>query len=834
VRETQRPSANILIPLRLRDANLSKGDSGRGDVSRSARAIKRAMVARGFLVSSFLASCVLCLCVPPAAKALQSAQQAGQPAQAPKRTTKGATARKKRPAAIPAKPPVASSLAEQQLERLARDLHEHPIGMAYERLTQFAEREKGTAIGARAALALGYYDYTRAHFTEARSWLEKAAADPLLPDYALFWEAQNDRAAGAVDIALVELKRFRQRYPDVAMNDSAVEALAQAAIAAGQPGDAVAALQEYSRTTTKPSLLLLRAQAKEKAAVAKGEKPLSAASDYLDVIYRFPVNDEAKTAVERIPYLQAILGEQFPGTPVETEINRAEALYDARRWRDVRKAYEDLLPKLSGVQRDRAELRLAQVQIQLGGSPDALGSLKLTDPELDAERIYSLSQVQRSAKLEAEMFAAIEQVVSTYPQSPWAEEALFAAGNYYWLNLDRSHAAEYYERILSAFPTGKYASIAQWRIAWTSYMLRQPEAASRFEQFLTKYPTSPQVANALYWLGRCYEHTGNTAHARSFYLAAVARFPQTYFGEKAAQRLHEIGTQPTNPADILSAIPPASPLAALDGPLPAAATQRWARAQALQSIAFDSSAELELRSAYADTHAGGLLLAIAKAAEEAGHYGAGILATRQIVTQFEARRVDEIPDEALRTAYPLPYRDLIERESQRYRLDPMLVAGLIRQESAFASDAVSYANAVGLMQLWPPTATKLARSLKFKYARGRLFDPEYNVRLGTLYLSDLLRAFGTPEAALAAYNAGENHVEDWSAGQNYQETAEFVESIPITQTREYVQIVARNAELYRQIYRRGAATLAKTSPAAAPASDSDTPAVPALPDGVRP
>ena len=72
-------------------------------------------------------------------------------------------------------------------------------------------------------------------------------------------------------------------------------------------------------------------------------------------------------------------------------------------------------------------------------------------------------------------------------------------------------------------------------------------------------------------------------------------------------------------------------------------------------------------------------------------------------------------------------------------------------------------------------------------------------------------AYGTPEAALAAYNAGETRVEQWTAGQNYEETAEFVESIPFTQTREYVQIVSRNAELYRQIYRRGAATLAKAS-----------------------
>ena len=822
----QQPSENIRTRLRWRGANLPAGKKGADAFAFAA--VRDNPHARRFFALPILLSCALCTCFSNPGMAAPRMPQAVQQAQTRKRTVA-----KKKPAVTPAKPPVASSLAEQQLERLAHDLHEHPMATAYERLAEFAEREKGTAIGARAGLALGYYDYTRAHFTEARSWFEKAAADPLLPDYAMFWEAQNDRAAGAVDIALVELKRYRQRYPDVAMSDSAVEALAQAAIAAGQPGDAVAALQEYPRTTNKASLSLLRAQANEKAASAKGEKPVAAAGDYLEVIYRFPINEEAKVAVERIPYLQAILGEQFPGTPVETEISRAEALYDASRWRDVRRTYEDLLPKLSGVARDRAALRLAQVQIRLGGSPDALESLKITDPELDAERIFSLSQVQRSAKLEAAMFAAIEQVVSTYPQSPWAEEALFAAGNYYWMNLDRSHAAEYYQRVVSAFPMGKYTSIAQWRIAWTAYMLRQPDAASRFEEYLTKYPTAPQVVNALYWLGRSYEHAGNAAHARSFYLAAVERFPQTYFGEKAGQRLHEIGAQPTNPAEVLSVIPPASPLPPLDGPLPAAATQRWARAQALQSIAFDSSAELELRSAYADTHASGLLLAIAKAAEQAGHYGAGILATRQIVTQFESRRVDQIPDEALHTAYPLPYRDLIERESLRYRLDPMLVAGLIRQESAFASDAVSIANAIGLMQLWPPTATKLARSLKFRYARGRLFDPEYNVKLGTLYLSDLLAAYGTPEAALAAYNAGEAHVEEWSAGQNYQETAEFVESIPITETRQYVQIVARNAELYRQIYRRGPATLAKassttsdTAPDAAPAS--------ALPAGVHP
>jgi soluble lytic murein transglycosylase len=100
----------------------------------------------------------------------------------------------------------------------------------------------------------------------------------------------------------------------------------------------------------------------------------------------------------------------------------------------------------------------------------------------------------------------------------------------------------------------------------------------------------------------------------------------------------------------------------------------------------------------------------------------------------------------------------------------------------------------------PSTASKLARQLKVRYARASLTDPGYNLKLGARYLADLIQVFGTHEAVLAAYNAGEDRVVQWTTGQNYLETAEFVESIPFTETREYVQIVIRNAEVYRQVY----------------------------------
>jgi len=130
----------------------------------------------------------------------------------------------------------------------------------------------------------------------------------------------------------------------------------------------------------------------------------------------------------------------------------------------------------------------------------------------------------------------------------------------------------------------------------------------------------------------------------------------------------------------------------------------------------------------------------------------------------------------------------------------MIVAGLIRQESTFQADVVSYANAYGLMQLLPRTAKLMAKQRRVKYTKNKLFDASYNIELGTFYFKGLVDLTGTPEYALAAYNAGEDRIALWKAERNYEEIPELVESIPFSQTREYVQIVLRNAAVYRMIY----------------------------------
>ncbi len=136
--------------------------------------------------------------------------------------------------------------------------------------------------------------------------------------------------------------------------------------------------------------------------------------------------------------------------------------------------------------------------------------------------------------------------------------------------------------------------------------------------------------------------------------------------------------------------------------------------------------------------------------------------------------------------------------------DPALIFSVVRQESAFDTKAVSHAGARGLMQIMPQTALRVARKLKLPYSRNRLTrDPAYNLRLGQAYLANMIRDYdGSLILALAAYNAGPLRVERWlrrngDPGPSIYDAIDWIESIPFTETRTYVQRVLENLTVYR-------------------------------------
>ena len=771
---TPRPSANIRIPRPFCGIKIIR-------MKFFGPAMRAVAVASVFSVAA---------CSVPAAVA-QHASQSQVPAPPPARAPSHA----KKPAAATSPAHAPSDASTNQLEQLTRALKQKNPAAAYAKLSAFALQKSSGALGNRAALALGYFDYGKAHYPQSAKWLKMAQSDVLLRDYALYWSSQANLALNHDAEALAQLQEFRKDYPDSVVTDQALQSLSVAALAVSQPAPILAALDGYPQTAGKPALLFLRAEAREQSG-----QPLQAAADYQIIYLHFPLSDQAREAGEKLSFLRSSLGDQLAAIPIEQQLEHASTIFAAHQWGDTRNEYSHLLPQLSGADRERAQLRIMECGVALGAGISDLSALKIDDPDVDAERYNTIANYYRDRPSESQMIAAVESAVARAPDSRWSESALFLAGNYYWVQLNRDRAASYYKRLSDNFPTVADALPAQWRLTWAAILKRQPDATADLAEHLRRFPGSQFSPDALYWLGRLSEEAGNSALARTYYAKLLERFPQNYFATTAVKRLHALGAGPAANADILATIPPVPPALPLGDTIPAAAGSRQMRADALRSIGFDASAELELHAAYAATGEPRLLLEAAQEALNAGHVGAAIVTIRQIYPQLEWRPFGQVPREVWLTAYAMPFQSFIVIRSTTAGVDPMLTAGLIRQESAYDPEAHSHANAFGLMQLLPKTARRFAKQAKVRFSTPMLFEPDYNIHIGTIYFAGLQRDFGSVEPALAAYNAGEDRVAFWTSGQSYREPAEFVDSIPFTETREYVEIVTRNADIYRKLY----------------------------------
>jgi soluble lytic murein transglycosylase len=195
-------------------------------------------------------------------------------------------------------------------------------------------------------------------------------------------------------------------------------------------------------------------------------------------------------------------------------------------------------------------------------------------------------------------------------------------------------------------------------------------------------------------------------------------------------------------------------------------------------------------------------LAEAQIYQSFGENTRALQAMKRSKIPFFSIPVTNVPMAYWKMVFPRPYWEQMESDAQSHGLDPYLVAALIRQESEFNPVAVSRANAYGLMQLLPSVGKSLAKQEGEKrFNTNELLNPDENLRLGTLDLRKSIDRYnGQVEYALAAYNAGDTPVHQWITRGNFKDVAEWVESIPYTETREYVQGILRNREVYRAVY----------------------------------
>ena len=157
----------------------------------------------------------------------------------------------------------------------------------------------------------------------------------------------------------------------------------------------------------------------------------------------------------------------------------------------------------------------------------------------------------------------------------------------------------------------------------------------------------------------------------------------------------------------------------------------------------------------------------------------------------------------LRVLYPFPYREIVTREAEEAGIEPLFLASLIRQESAFAPAIRSRAGAIGLMQVMPETGRELARGQGILgFTPESLETAEINLHLGTTFWVDMERRYGDGNLplALSAYNAGPSRARRWRLLPEARDPLVFTERIPFDETRGYVKNITRNLHVYRFLY----------------------------------
>jgi soluble lytic murein transglycosylase len=331
---------------------------------------------------------------------------------------------------------------------------------------------------------------------------------------------------------------------------------------------------------------------------------------------------------------------------------------------------------------------------------------------------------------------------------------------------------------------------AEWHLALLDFDAgRARDAADRFRAWGAHADGAMERGRALYWEGRAAVAARDRARAVRALRATITADPLGWYALWAARRLRELGEDPGPPVPD-DAPPEASYAPLVEPPL----------VSFHASLGLDDDAARLLRAAERDR---GWRPASRRALVE--RFAALSDAGRAYRLTGTSPLLAHAPrGEAAwvwRAAYPRPYEAAVADAARMHGLPPELIYAVMRQESAFDPRVVSYADAIGLMQLLPSTAERFARRAGVVFGRELLYRPEHNVRFGAAYLRDLVDEVGVP-LCFAAYNAGEHRVREWLArarrdgGPGGRELDRMVEDIPFEQTRNYVRRVTASYAHY--------------------------------------
>ncbi len=692
-------------------------------------------------------------------------------------------------------------VASTTLRPMAQQLIQDRSPAGYAGVEAYARAHAKEDAGALAWLVVGYahvLDHDCANAIDPLNRAKPLAGD--LGDYVAYYLGTCYLQTGHQAEGLAALANFSTTYPDSLLIRDTHLTYASALLSEGRAAEAAEAAELLEKDRLPARSDIEFALGRTYATLGQTTK---AADALANVYYNMPTAAEADAAYTELKRLPSAP----PPTPSQLK-TRADLLMKAKRYNDAVDEYRELAIHANPEARPAAELALADALYRSGQNREAEAEL-ITLPgataDQNAQRLFILEEVAWASNENETFYRTVDELRQTGPTSPWLEQALLSVANLHLVHHEYDQALDAFRELQQRFPTGSRASYAHWKAAWLTLRFgRNEDAKKQFDEQIGMYPAGNETSAALYWRARLAEEDNQPAMARAYYQKLSDRYRNYYYAELGRERLQKLPqvADPPGQYALLDHIPPLEHGDKVTLSEPPSDDLHLQKAELLGNGGLVDFAVRELQAAASADGGNWGPAETAQLYTDTGHYDRAIEVMKHSVPSYFAVDIPTLPRAYWDALFPRPYWSDLKRFSLSNGLDPYLVASLIRQESEFNPLAVSRANAVGLMQLLPKTGKVVAHQESLKhYNATELFTPAVNLQLGTRYFRGMVDKFGGSfEHALAAYNAGSDRVEEWMGQGPYRDSPEFVESIPFTETREYVQAILRNAAVYKQLY----------------------------------
>ena len=662
-----------------------------------------------------------------------------------------------------------------------------------------------TPLAKQARLRYGYALRTL-NPDEAIPLLRNSLTDfPGLDDYLHFWLLQAYVNAGLWQEVAKIVQEFTHRFHESLVR---AEVLYEGGKVLSRIGDCPAARSVLSEALSLRPQHSQAASALFQIGTCAGQlgQKNKAIEVFRKVWWQFPLAPESLQAEQ---WLAPEGGSEFVPTPGE-QYQRAMALYKGGALKKAVKEFQQIVaisPKTP--QFFHAQYKLAMALVRLKRYDQAEKTLQMVSRSSSSRQADAWVWLGRTY-LRQGKGKPLANLVKTLPADRLTGDQQAQLYTFYgiWLNdHDRwAEAVQVYQKAGQVAQTLSRQIDALWQVGWIQYQREQFVEAKNIFQDIIKKTNQPSsfslmhsASRALYWLARSEGHVGQMELASQHFQQISRAYPLTYYGQLAQGKLGSDGRYPQSWAVFSS-----TDSRGMGIPPKLQQDIHYQKLKALQAIQLSNEAVKELEQVYArhgsDAEVFPQLVSLAEGIEA---YDIGI---RLSIRHFgQTLRIGQLPpaSPAWSGAFPMGYQTIIQSFVPQH-VDSFLVAGLIREESLYSARVVSRVGAIGLMQLMPATAKRVAQQLNLsdsKYEPDRLYQPKHNIQLGTHYLGQLLDEYqGNLIYSVAAYNAGPQAVQRWMAKNGHRPPDEFVELIGYRETRGYVKRVVGSYRIYRALF----------------------------------